>query len=291
MNLRAPHCVTVLAHNEERRIGACLNSLPLGDPGVAIHVVVNGSTDRTAEIARGIAASAANVMVHDWPEGGKARSWNRLLFDELDGFHEVHVFVDGDAEILPGSIEALARALQADGRANAASALPMNGRNMAHYQQAMRREHGLFGDLYALRGDFLKRMKAQGIRLPDDLIGDDGLICSMAKTDLKDESHWQNERVLICEEAGFLCEPVSLLQPGSWRMQYRRAVNYSVRHFQNEMIGAIMRAEGPVGLPRLMASLYAEALPGMQPRAGLPTRWFDRQALNRMRRQAQAASS
>ena len=40
--------IAVLAHNEERRIGACLASLPLGDPAVAVHVVVNGSTDRTA---------------------------------------------------------------------------------------------------------------------------------------------------------------------------------------------------------------------------------------------------
>ena len=52
----------VLAHNEERRIGLCLASLPLGGPAVAIHVVVNGSSDRTAEIARSFP-----VTVHDWP--------------------------------------------------------------------------------------------------------------------------------------------------------------------------------------------------------------------------------
>jgi glycosyltransferase involved in cell wall biosynthesis len=286
VNAPAPICVIVLAHDEERRIETCLRSLPLGDPAVAIHVVVNGSTDHTEKIARRIAAETTNVAVHSYLEGGKSRSWNAFLFDRLDAFHEVHVFVDGDAEVVPGSIEALAALLRSDAKANAASALPMNGRKVERYQQAMRREHGLFGDLYALRGNFLERMKAQAIRLPDDLVGDDGLICALAKADLNDESHWDSARVLVCETAGFLCEPFSFWQPTTWRMQYRRMINYSVRHFQNLMITAIMRDAGPNGLPRKLSAIYATMLPDMRPRASLLTLWFDRQALKWMRRQA-----
>lgn len=277
-------CIAVLAHNEEARIAACLNSLPLGEKDVAIHVLVNGSTDATAAIAGGVAAAARNVRVHIYREGGKARSWNRFLFDDLNSFHETHIFVDGDAEITPGSIEALRQTLKQKPQANAASGLPMNGRKMAYYQQAMQREHGLFGDLYALRGNFLRRMKQGGIRLPDDVIGEDGLICAMAKTDLADESCWNNERVVVCEGAGFLCAPVSTLSPQSWRMQYRRMVNYSVRHYQNAMISRIMRDAGPKGLPRLLSEIYRRELPGMQPR-GLPQLfWFDRLALKHMAR-------
>ena len=277
-------CIAVLAHNEEARIAACLNSLPLGEKDVAIHVLVNGSNDATAAIAGGVAAAARNVTVHIFREGGKARSWNRFLFDELDGFHETHIFVDGDAEIVPGSIEALKLALKAKPRANAASGLPMNGRKMAYYQQAMRREHGLFGDLYAVRGDFLQRMKQGYIRLPDDVIGDDGLICAMAKTDLGDESQWNDYRVAVCDAAGFLCAPVSALSPVSWRMQYRRMINYSVRHYQNAMISRIMRDTGAKGLPRLLSDIYRRELPGMQPRGRLQLFWFDRLALEHMAR-------
>lgn len=277
-------CIAVLAHNEEARIAACLNSLPLGEKDVSIHVLVNGSNDATAAIAGGVAAAARNVTVHIFREGGKARSWNRFLFDELDGFHETHIFVDGDAEIVPGSIEALKLALKAKPRANAASGLPMNGRKMAYYQQAMRREHGLFGDLYAVRGDFLQRMKQGYIRLPDDVIGDDGLICAMAKTDLGDESQWNDYRVAVCDAAGFLCAPVSALSPVSWRMQYRRMINYSVRHYQNAMISRIMRDTGAKGLPRLLSDIYRRELPGMQPRGRPELFWFDRLALKRMAR-------
>jgi glycosyltransferase involved in cell wall biosynthesis len=153
--MTAAICVVILAHNEEARIAACLNSLPLADKGIAYHVVVNGSTDGTAQIAQGFAARHDNLELHVFAEGGKARSWNRILFDELPGFHAVHVFVDGDAEVAPGSIRALAATLAADPHALAAAGLPVNGRKVAAYRDQMRREHGLFGDLYALRGDFL----------------------------------------------------------------------------------------------------------------------------------------
>jgi hypothetical protein len=158
----------------------------------------------------------------------------------------------------------------------------MNGRRVAHYQDQMRYEHGLFGDLYALRGDFLRRMKAAAIRLPDDLIGDDSLLGALAKTNLGNEDDRVQARVLPCEGAGFLCDPFDLFSPSSWRLQYRRMINYSVRHFQNQIIIGIMRGPGPQALPRKLASLYASYLVSARPRSGLINGWFDRLALRRM---------
>lgn len=269
--------VTVLAHNEEARIATCLQSLA-GQPG-SVHVVVNGSSDRTAEIARGF----RGVTVHDYAEGGKARSWNRFVLDETATYGDVHVFVDGDAEIAAGSIAALADALQADAHANACAGLPLNGRSAAAYRAQVIREHGIFGDLYALKGAFLARMKGAGIRLPDDLIGDDGLIGALAKTDLADESKWDETRVIAAPTAGWLCAPTALAKPGTWAVQYRRMINYSVRHFQNRIISHIMRGTGPAALPPKLASLYPEWLPQFRARRSLVQGWFDRRALERMR--------
>jgi glycosyltransferase involved in cell wall biosynthesis len=270
--------VGVLAHNEERRIARCLSSLPLGEPGIAVHVVVNGTTDRTAEIARGFP-----VTVHDWPQGGKSRSWNRFVLDmpEVDG--DAFVFVDGDAELAPGSIEALADELMANPAANAASGLPLNGRKVEQYRAGLVSSHGLFGDLYALSGDFVRRLRASGIRLPEDLIGDDSLVGALAKTDLKGEGEWREDRVRPCLAAGFRCDPTSLASPASLKNQYRRMINYSVRHFQNRIVSAIMRGEGPSALPGRLADLYGEWLPRFAPRLNPAWWWFDRQALARMR--------
>jgi glycosyltransferase involved in cell wall biosynthesis len=269
--------VAVLAHNEERRIGACLASLPLGDPAVAVHVVVNGSRDRTAQIARGF----AGVTVHDWAEGGKARSWNRFVLDTpgIDG--DLFAFVDGDAQVAPGSLAALANAL-ADPKVNAASALPLNGRGAERYRAEMIASHGLFGDLYALSGRFVAKLRRSGIRLPADLVGDDSLIGALAKTDLARESDWREERVRVVPDAGFLCEPTRL-SPASLRTQYLRMVNYSVRHFQNRIVSDIMRGPGPAGLPGRMAKLYPLWLARFAPRPHPSCWWFDRRALARMR--------
>ena len=277
-----PLIVCVLAHNEERRIAACLASIAADGGDVPVQVLVNGSTDRTAEIALSFARRHGNVAVHVYADGGKARTWNRFLFHDLDAFAAVHVFVDGDAEVAPGSLRALAGMLERNPRANAASALPLNGRKVAAYRNYVQVEHGVFGDLYALRGSFLARMKADGVRLPADLVGDDALIGALAKTDLGPDSEWDEDRVLPCPEAGFLCEPASLLRPHTLSGQYRRMVNYSVRHFQNRMVSQIMRSSGPSGLPARLADRYPEWLPRLSPRRDPLHWWFDRAALARM---------
>src|SRR3546814_17504917 len=81
--------------------------------------------------------------------------------------------MDGDAEILPGSIDALVSDLAAQPGANAAAGMPANGRSAAAYRRSLREERGLFGDLYALSGRFVAAIRMKGLRLPEDLIGDD----------------------------------------------------------------------------------------------------------------------
>lgn len=273
--------VAVLAHNEERRIAACLESLPLDDAGIAVHVIANGSTDRTAEIARNVARGRATV--HEWAQGGKSRSWNRLMLDTPGIEADCYVFVDGDAQILPGSVEALAALLAANRTANAAAGLPCNGRGAERYRAQLIASHGMFGDLYALSGDFVARLRASGIRLPEDLIGDDSLIGALAKTDLGSEDDWREDRLLPCPQAGFLCEPAARLSLAAMRLQYRRMINYSVRAFQNRIVTDIMRGTGPKGLPRRLAELYPPWLARFRPRRHPLWWWFDRQALRRIR--------
>ena len=272
--------VAVLAHNEERRIGACLASLPLDDPAVAVHVVVNGSRDQTAVIARVV--GQGRVTVHDWPEEGKARSWNRFVLDTPGIEGDTFVFIDGDAAVTPGSVAALANALANDPQANAASGMPQNGRRAARYRAEMIETHGLFGDLYALSGRFVAKLRGSGVRLPNDLVGDDSLIGALASTDLADESHWRDSRIHVTPGAGFLCEPIRL-SFASLLKQYRRMINYSVRYFQNRIVSDIMRRQGPTALPARMADLYPRWLGGFSPRVRPDLWWFDRKALGRMR--------
>lgn len=274
--------VAIFAHQEEKRIGRCLSSLPLDRADMIFHVLVNGTTDATVARARDVGGDRGNVIVHDIKAGGKARTWNHIVHGLLRGDEDAVIFMDGDAEIVAGSIDALVAQLAAHPDANATAGMPMNGRMAATYQQGLKDEGGLFGDLYALSGRFVAAIRAKGLRLPDDLIGDDGLVAAWAHTDLGSDAHWVHDRVLACDDAGFLCEQVSIARPSSWVMQYKRLINYSVRYFQNRIVSDIMTREGPDGLPARLASLYGDWLPRFRPRAGL-TGWFDRKALARMR--------
>lgn len=273
--------IAVLAHNEADRIEKCLASLPLGQPSISLHVIVNGSTDDTAELSRRVAKNFENVTVHDWQKGGKSRSWNRFVFEELSDFSATHIFVDGDAEVKAGSVIEMDRALHTFPHINAVAGMPLNGRSAQHYRKKMLDEHGLFGDLYALSGDFLKRMKSRNVRLPQDLVGEDGLLAALAKTALDNEGFWSNDRVFICENAGFWCEPFRVFDLTSWINQYRRMISYSKRNFQNQIIKDIMLTAGPSALPPELAPYYQLYGDRFQIRGGI-TGFFDRLALKRM---------
>ena len=273
--------VAIFAHQEEKRIATCLGSLPLDRADTLFHVLVNGTTDATVARAREAAGGRSNVIVHDIAAGGKSRTWNHLVHDLLNGSEQAVVFLDGDAEIQSGSIDALVADLAAHPHANAAAGMPVNGRMAQTYRRNLRAEGGLFGDLYALSGRFVGAIRTRGLRLPDDLIGDDGLVAAWAHTDLQKDSGWDVTRVIACDGAGFACEQVSLTRPSTWTMQYKRLINYSVRFFQNRIVSDIMTRQGPDGLPPRLSSLYLDWLPRFRPRGGISA-WFDRKALARM---------
>ena len=83
--------VILITHNEAGNIAACLESVAFADEWV---VVDSGSTDGTAEIARGRGASV--VVAPDWPGFGAQK--NRALALATGAF----VFsIDADERVTP----------------------------------------------------------------------------------------------------------------------------------------------------------------------------------------------
>lgn len=253
--------VAIFAHNEARRIAGCINSLPRSSDAFEFHLLVNGTSDRTAAIARGLTSGCGDFHIHDLPLGGKARTWNYFVDVLFDPTASACLFVDGDAEILPGALEAMVLTLAANPDANGVNAMPVTGRKQALYRQGILAEHGLFGALYGLSTDFITRLKATSIRLPHDLIGDDGLIGALAKTDLGPEANWDKTRIANCEAAQFRFEEADWRVPTTWGLQAKRMVNYSIRRYQNKVVSSIMRGPGPTALPKSMHETYAEHWP------------------------------
>ena len=94
--------VIIPAHNEEAVIERTLRAVLADDvPDLEILVVVNASTDRTAEIARSL---DPRVKVIDTPTPGKTNALN-LGEQRLSSFPRV--FLDADIELKPGTLSAI----------------------------------------------------------------------------------------------------------------------------------------------------------------------------------------
>ena len=109
----------VPARNEEPSIASCINSLSR-QPEIAEILVINDqSTDKTAEIVRGLMTSISNLRLLETqgvPEGWVGKN-HAVALGASEATNPWLLFTDADAEHEPG---AAARALQAAQESNAA---------------------------------------------------------------------------------------------------------------------------------------------------------------------------
>jgi glycosyltransferase involved in cell wall biosynthesis len=255
----------VLAYNEERHIVACLDSIFSANPGCKFEVFVmaNGCTDRTEEIVRRYSRQRPEVHLVPIALGDKCNAWNVFIHETVVARcpdREIYFFMDGDARAVPGSFTAMARALQANPQAHAASAVPASGRNVDRDRKEILDDHGLVANLYSLRGGFVDRLRALSVRIPLKLEGDDGLIGALIKWDLAPECNgFDPQRIVPCADAAFEFESVSPARPADWKMYWKRTVRYGRRRYEFQLLARVLKAHGIAGLPRDITELYPEA--------------------------------
>ena len=280
--------VMVLAHNEERHIGACLDSIYESEPGRAfdVFVMANGCTDRTEEIVRRYAETRPGIHLVSIALGDKCNAWNVFIHETMPRHapsRAIYFFMDGDARIAAGSLSAMANALDRNAHAHAASAVPISGRNARRDRDEIIERHGLVANLYALRGSFAERLASANVRIPLKLEGDDGLIGALVRWDLDPTQPMNPQLIAPCADAGFTFESFSLAAPAQWRAYWKRMVRYGRRRYEFSLLGPRLRAGGLAAMPRDIRDIYGDS-----DRLGLKwdgiytvTNWF---ALREMRR-------
>lgn len=283
--------VAVFAHNEGPRIIDCLQSLEEAGGRLRITVLANGCSDDTEALVNNYA------LEHPWVElvslalGDKANAWNVYLHDVV-ATPAFAFFVDGDVRVSRGAFAALVSALEASPQANVAAAVPASGRSKQYLNRLVCEEHLVLGNLYALRGEFLRRAREVDLRLPRGYIGDDDLVTSLAKWDLDPTGPLLHERVAPCPPAQFTFESFSPWKLRDWPTYWRRRVRYSLRHMQHELLAPLLRSEGLGAMPVSIEDLYqrqSHLLPQCRPRLGVNA-LFDRIALRQMRHQVRLPS-
>jgi hypothetical protein len=244
--------IAVFARNEAASLPGCLAALDAALEGLeaSITVVLNGTTDGSAAAVAGFAAASRHPLrLFDISFADKSNAWNQYVH-ALAPPAALHVFVDASATVTPGAIRALAAALAENPFAQAAAALPSCGRSAPAQRAQMRRSPSLHGSLHALRGDFLARIRAAGIRLPVGLYRGDGLIGSLVVHDLDAlATPWNTDRIALAEEATWRVAPLSPLRPRDLRRLWNRRIQQARGHFEDLALKECIYTDNFTGLP------------------------------------------
>ena len=249
------------------RIADSLRSIEVAAQGTAVQIVVlaNGCQDGTAEVVRALVAASPYLRLVEIAVADKANAWNeyvhRIAAAPGDSLPTMHVFVDGDVQVAPGALRALAERLDQVPLAHAVGALPTTGRDRAGWSQRMLEQGTLAGGLYALRGDFVARLRQRGICLPQGLIGEDWLVSLWAARDLQPIAMAvdSTEYVVFAPGAGFSFRSLSPWRPEDYRTYMRRLWRYAQRGVQYEMVWKWLWLRPPESLPPDVPALYAQA--------------------------------
>jgi glycosyltransferase involved in cell wall biosynthesis len=252
--------VAVFAYNEGENIVRALDSLIAAADGHPIQafVLANGCTDDTENQASQYAATHAHVQVVSIARGDKANAWNVFVHEVVSTSDPVF-FMDGDVELLPGALPALAEALANAPHANAVTALPAAGRSRQRtWDSFVSGAPGLQGTLYALRGIFVRRLREMAVRMPVGYMCDDDLICSLALWDLDPSQGWDDNRVAVAwdERARFRFRPFSPLSPRDVYKHWRRVQRNSLRRYHAKMLGPLLKDNGLAAMPTDVHELY-----------------------------------
>jgi glycosyltransferase involved in cell wall biosynthesis len=279
--------IAVFCRNEAPYIVRCVQTIAGAMQGrrAVLSVVVNGSTDRSADMAAETArAHRIPFVIHTIRYGDKANAINQF-YHRLRQDAAFYFFADGYTTISPTAFAAMHDCLVTRPDVVAATGVAMNGRTMRLATPATLETGGkLHGQLHGLRRDFIERFVQRGLHIPIGLYYGDGLIGSMAMHDL-DPLHieWRNDRIGGCGGAGYQIPSLSPFRLHDLQRQWNRKIRQMRGRLENAAIRAIVYRDGYEGLPEYSDEMLRDFLARNDPpTVGWADRPFMRMALRRI---------
>ena len=189
--------IGVLAHNEENGIRETLNDILAQDLwahesfNVSLQIVVNGSSDRTADVAREhLATNTETTQVFEVERPGKANAWNLFVHEYTPADTDILVLADADIRLpQPDALRVMLETLLANPHAVAVVDEPVKDWvyagaggakawiSSSASQLAKQGPPKLCGQLYAA---WIEALRA--IFLPEPMLVEDGFIKAMLLT-------------------------------------------------------------------------------------------------------------
>jgi hypothetical protein len=248
--------VAVFARNEDAAIPECVRSIGRaagdgpGDGNVHLTIVLNGTTDNSVAAAcSAMQGAGLPGRVYRIPFADKSNAWNQFVH-AVRPPASTYFFVDAYAMVDQQAFALLGARLDDDRCANAAAATPSAGRSAARLRDTLQAQGGLHGSLFALRGEFVERLAALGIRLPVGLCRGDGLIGSLAMHDADALGKaWHPARVAVVPAATWRVRPLSPWRRQDLMRQWRRMIQQGRGRLEFNAIKDIIYREGFQALP------------------------------------------
>lgn len=249
-----------------RTIEATINSVWCEK--ACIDVVINGNKMLADNIASALGQLATNDTISSarrlrvWlvEMGDKAHSWNEYI-QRIWPKSELAYFIDGFARPHPDALEFIAKGLASDPRALAGTSVPTLGLSARSQREMLKREGGLQGNVFAIRGSVLQRLVDSGFRLPRGIYRNDSLIGAVLFFNL-DPAHndWDPTRIHIAWDAHWDYDTLKWWRPKDWLTQYRRRKRQMQGVFENAAIRQWLAVEKkpPSYLPLTAAELVTD---------------------------------
>lgn len=276
----------VFAHNEERDIETCLDSITRQFQG-KIFVLINGCTDNTFDVVTRYSKIHNTVVPIDLKVGDKSNAWN-VFVHEINIEAEHYFFVDGDCTVEDSAFDLALSKFEKlrESKLNGIACTPKETtKNRVKQTHEMIKEGQLAGNFYALTNHFIKRVRCHNIYLPIGTIGEDGLVGALAFWDLKPFSKWDLEKVHVAKDIKFDYRTLSIFNSHDLKLYYRRKIRYSERFFQNKIITECFRDKGLSWLSGRISDLYEHYEPLLKVRFRGVNTYFDWIALRALKRQ------
>ena len=249
---RSGDCGVVVFTRNEDGLSECIESILASEGSFVsrIYIVANGSSGSFVHEARRIKGQFGGILrVFEIPLGDKSHAWNQYVYS-VNEDHAFHVFVDAYVRVKPDAIPLLVRALERNARAVAATGVPSMGRQAAALAAEMNLRGGLHGSLHVLRGSFIKRIRAAGIRLPIGLYRGDGLIGSMAMHDLEPlEKPFDKTLIEVVGNAGWEFNPLNPFNASDIKRYWRRRIRQARGRYENAYLKTRIYTDGYASLP------------------------------------------
>jgi hypothetical protein len=203
--------LVLFTQGEAARPDRCLAAIRRAAAGrdAQVTVLLRGDEQAAAALAWRLGAAAAGLRLYALPQGDWANAWNQYIH-ALRPQAAMHVFVEDHAAVGPGALQALAAALAVEPVAEAATALPSAGRQVAARRARLRRGGRLHGTLHALSGRFAEALAAEGFRLP---VGLERIRPVLARR--------LDDRITVAEEASW--QPLPQRMGEGWGRRLRAA--------------------------------------------------------------------